>query len=81
MDKYRGELALMYMVNIHPTTGNLHSLNLIPRKICHLRLEDPSPEEHAWLYETLSAQFATRRLTLEHDLNPKSNVKSFVLRA
>jgi poly-gamma-glutamate synthesis protein (capsule biosynthesis protein) len=58
MDMYRGDLALMYIVNIDATTGNLITLELVPRKIHNFRLQAPDEEECQWMCENLSAQYA-----------------------
>lgn len=74
MDAYRGDLTLMYLLDVNPVSGHLHTLHLVPRKICHLRVEEPSAEEVTWMFSTLSAQFAKRGHRLERGWDSESFV-------
>jgi poly-gamma-glutamate synthesis protein (capsule biosynthesis protein) len=53
-EQFRGDLALMYLLAIDPTTGVLSHLTMVPLRMRRFRLEQASREDAEWLAETLS---------------------------
>ena len=60
---YRDDLALMYFADLHPTSGSLHALKLVPLQIKDFRISIPSRRDIEWTQQTLDRecqQFGTR---------------------
>ena len=60
-EDYRGDLALMYFVDLMPD-GSLAGVELVPLRIRRFQLTDPTREETEWVQRTLdreSAKFGT----------------------
>jgi poly-gamma-glutamate synthesis protein (capsule biosynthesis protein) len=55
-ERFRGDLALAYFVTLERSTGKLDRLVAVPFQSRRLRLERPSPEDVAWLRETLDRE-------------------------
>ena len=62
-ERYRGDLSLMYLVNINPSTGAFVGLDLVPLQIRQFRLVWAAEADVDWLQQTLdreSRQVGTR---------------------
>jgi poly-gamma-glutamate synthesis protein (capsule biosynthesis protein) len=55
-ESYRGDLALMYFVNVDPLTGNLSSLHMSPMQISRFRLNRVSEDDALWLEDILNRE-------------------------
>jgi poly-gamma-glutamate capsule biosynthesis protein CapA/YwtB (metallophosphatase superfamily) len=55
-EEYRSDLALMYFVDLEPSTGRLLALEIIPLQIKKLQLVRPSKQDIAWIQRTLDCQ-------------------------
>jgi poly-gamma-glutamate synthesis protein (capsule biosynthesis protein) len=55
-ESYRGDLALMYFVNVDPLTGNLSSLHMSPMQIRRFRLNRVSEDDALWLENILNRE-------------------------
>jgi len=55
-EKYRPDLALMYLPTIQSETGELEALRLRPMRIRHFRLNKADAKEAAWLKRTLNRE-------------------------
>lgn len=53
---YRGDLALMYFVDVSPDTGMLAGLRMVPTQIKHLRVNKAKEEGVKWLVKTMSRE-------------------------
>ncbi len=61
-ERYRGDLVLMYFVDLDPT-GSLRALGLVPLQIRNLRLSSPAQGDVEWIQATLDGEcrrFGTR---------------------
>lgn len=61
-DEYRGDLGFMYFATLHPRTGRLEGLRLVPTRISRMRVTRAQGEHADWLRTTLqreSARFGT----------------------
>ena len=68
-EMFRGDLALMYLVDVDPESGRLLSARLVPMQMRRFRLEHTSAADAAWLCHLLNelgAQFTTH-FRLEKD--------------
>lgn len=54
--RYRGDLALMYFVDLDPASGILRALTLVPLQIRKFRLTIPSREDIAWIQGALDRE-------------------------
>ena len=62
-EKFRGDLALMYLVGLEPPSGILISLRMVPMQMRRFRLEHASAADTRWLCNLLNelgARFGTR---------------------
>jgi len=62
-EKFRGDLALMYLVGLEPPSGILISLRMVPMQMRRFRLEHASAADTRWLCDLLNelgARFGTR---------------------
>jgi poly-gamma-glutamate capsule biosynthesis protein CapA/YwtB (metallophosphatase superfamily) len=62
-EHFRGDLAVMYVVELHSRSGELLSARLIPMQTRRFRLKRTSTADARWLSDllnTLGAPFATR---------------------
>jgi poly-gamma-glutamate capsule biosynthesis protein CapA/YwtB (metallophosphatase superfamily) len=62
-ESFRGDLALMYLVDLDSQTGQLRSARLVPVKMRCFRLEHPSAPDARWLCDLLNqldTPFGTR---------------------
>jgi poly-gamma-glutamate synthesis protein (capsule biosynthesis protein) len=55
-EAFRGDLGLMYFVEIDPGTGKLLSLTMTPVQVRHFRLNYASPGDAAWLAMILNRE-------------------------
>ena len=55
-EDYRGDLALMYLADIAPTTGTLSAVEIIPLQIRKFTLVRPSGPDIDWARETLDRE-------------------------
>lgn len=55
-ERFRPDLALMYLPQLDERTGGLHSLELVPMRIHRLQLEEGSAQDADWLAETLDRE-------------------------
>jgi hypothetical protein len=55
-EEYRSDLALMYFVDIEPTTGDLATFEIIPLQIRKLRLDRPSRQDIEWMQQSLQRE-------------------------
>lgn len=53
---YRGDLALMYFVDVCPDTGLLAGLRMVPTQTKHLRVNKAEEEGVKWLVKTMSRE-------------------------
>jgi poly-gamma-glutamate synthesis protein (capsule biosynthesis protein) len=71
-ERFRGDLALMYFVELAPHSGELRSARLVPMQMRRFRLEHVSAADARWLTNLLTktgTRFHTRAsLTEENDL-------------
>lgn len=62
-ESYRGDLSLMYFVDIEPEDGKVTGLKIVPLQMRHMQLVRPSCTDGEWIWRTLdreSRQFSTR---------------------
>jgi len=62
-ESYRGDLSLMYFLEINPANGELIGLEMVPHQIRKFRLNQASKQDTTWLKNTLhreSQKFNTR---------------------
>jgi poly-gamma-glutamate synthesis protein (capsule biosynthesis protein) len=52
-ERYRGDLTLMYFLDIDPVDGNLLGFEMVPHQVRNFRLNRPSKNDSAWLNNTL----------------------------
>jgi poly-gamma-glutamate capsule biosynthesis protein CapA/YwtB (metallophosphatase superfamily) len=75
-EAFRGDLALMYFVELDPTNGKLITARLVPLQMRRFRLERASPSDSKWLCNLLNQlgeRFATAvKLEEDHSLSLKS---------
>ena len=57
-EKYRGDLGLMYLATLDPSSGSLRRLEMVPTRMRRFRLETASPREGTWLARVLSREGA-----------------------
>lgn len=55
-EHFRGDLNLMYFLNIDPGSGELRALTMIPTTLERFQVRRPSQEGEDWLAETLSRE-------------------------
>ena len=55
-EAFRGELSLLYFVEVHPITGQLLSLTMTPTQMRRFQLRRARPEGSAWLEATLNRE-------------------------
>ena len=55
-EEYRDDLALMYFVDIEPTTGDLAAFEITPLQIRKFRLDRPSSQDIEWIQQTLQRE-------------------------
>jgi poly-gamma-glutamate capsule biosynthesis protein CapA/YwtB (metallophosphatase superfamily) len=71
-EEFRGDLALIYLVKVDPTQGQLVEVRLVPTRVRRFRLDHASATDVQWLYTLLNrlgAPFATRvQLESDHSL-------------
>jgi poly-gamma-glutamate synthesis protein (capsule biosynthesis protein) len=63
LEYFRGDLSLMYFLEINPANGELRGLEMVPHQIRKFRLKRASKQDAAWLKNTLhreSQEFNTR---------------------
>jgi poly-gamma-glutamate synthesis protein (capsule biosynthesis protein) len=53
-EKFRGDLALMYLVELHALSGELISARMVPMQMRRFRLEHASAADASWLAELLN---------------------------
>jgi len=75
-EMFRGDLALMYLIEVNSDTGELISVRMVPMQMRRFRLERASPSDSQWLCNLLNqlgARFGTAvRLEEDHSLSLKS---------
>src|SRR5262249_15078386 len=62
-EQFRGDLTLMYLVDVDPRQGRLLKARLVPMQVQRFRLNRASAEDSQWLCALLNglgARFATR---------------------
>jgi poly-gamma-glutamate synthesis protein (capsule biosynthesis protein) len=69
---YRDDLVLMYFAQVNPTTGKLHSLEMVPLQIRNFRLNRPSRQDAVWLANTLKREGG--RFDTGVDLQPDNSL-------
>jgi poly-gamma-glutamate synthesis protein (capsule biosynthesis protein) len=55
-EEFRGDLSLMYFVDVEPTSGDLIALEMTPLQIRRFRLTRPSSLDTEWLRRTLDRE-------------------------
>ena len=55
-ERFRPDLALMYLPQLDERTGGLHSLELVPMRIHRLQLQEASAQDADWLAEVLDRE-------------------------
>lgn len=66
---FRGDLGLMYFATLHPSTGKLIDLHMIPTQIQHFQVNYASKSDAHWLCDRLNREgqkFGTH-IELQHD--------------
>jgi poly-gamma-glutamate capsule biosynthesis protein CapA/YwtB (metallophosphatase superfamily) len=58
-EEFRGDLALMYFVELEQASGNLVALEMTPLQIRNFRLNEPTREDVEWLRKRLDKQSRT----------------------
>jgi poly-gamma-glutamate synthesis protein (capsule biosynthesis protein) len=53
-ERFRGDLALMYLIELDPSNGRLISAQLVPMQMRRFRLERASPADTKWLCNLLN---------------------------
>jgi poly-gamma-glutamate synthesis protein (capsule biosynthesis protein) len=69
-ERYRGDLVLMYFVQIDAATGRLRGLSMTPMRIRQMRLTRAAAQDARWLADTLtraSAPYGTRVVATSRD--------------
>ncbi|MCL6504733.1 MAG: CapA family protein [Pirellulales bacterium] len=68
-EQFRGDLALMYLIQLEARTGRLHAARLVPFRSHRLQLRRASEEDARWLCELLNrlGQPSGTRFTLAPD--------------
>jgi poly-gamma-glutamate capsule biosynthesis protein CapA/YwtB (metallophosphatase superfamily) len=56
-DEFRGDLGLMYLVDMDPTSGELVHLRMIPAQIKRFRINQASHADSIWLSERLDEEY------------------------
>lgn len=56
--QYRGDLALMYFVNMEPSTGKLISLDMIPTQVKNFQIHRAIKQDAEWLTQVLQRESA-----------------------
>src|SRR2546421_261288 len=67
-EEYRDDLRLLYFVSLHPGTGELAALRIVPMQARKLRLHRAPPADGQWLRTVLER--ASRRFGSRVDLQP-----------
>jgi poly-gamma-glutamate synthesis protein (capsule biosynthesis protein) len=67
-EQYRDDLRLLYFVSLHPGTGELAALQMVPMQARKLRLHRAPPADGQWLRTVLER--ASRRFGSRVDLQP-----------
>mgnify|MGYP001544761681 CR=1 FL=1 len=70
-ESYRGDLSLMYFLEINPADGGLISLEMVPHQIRKFSLNRASKQDTTWLKNTLhreSQEFNTRVKLTKNDV-------------
>ena len=62
---YRGDLAVMWFVDLEPGTGVLAGLELVPMQIRKMRLNRATPEDLGWLQRELGMRSPGEDVRLE----------------
>jgi poly-gamma-glutamate synthesis protein (capsule biosynthesis protein) len=57
-EEYRGDLVLMYLVSMQPSSGELVRFEMVPFKIKRFRLNRVSMEDARWLERTMNRECA-----------------------
>jgi poly-gamma-glutamate capsule biosynthesis protein CapA/YwtB (metallophosphatase superfamily) len=55
-EDFRGDLGLMYLISMQPTTGELMELRMIPTQIKRLRINRASQTDSMWLRDRLDGE-------------------------
>ncbi len=58
-EEFRGDLTLMYLVDLEPGSGALAGLDMVPLRMQRFQLVRPPAADIAWLYQTLGRECAT----------------------
>ena len=66
-ERFRGDLALMYLVGMDPSTGKLVRLQMTPMQTKHLRANRASRADALWLRDTLNREGKQFRTRVEMD--------------
>jgi poly-gamma-glutamate synthesis protein (capsule biosynthesis protein) len=53
---FRGDLGLMYFVDVNPATGKLQTLRMTPTEIRRFRLNQASAADSQWLEDLLNRE-------------------------
>jgi poly-gamma-glutamate capsule biosynthesis protein CapA/YwtB (metallophosphatase superfamily) len=74
---FRGDLGLMYFAELHPATGKLEALGMIPTQVRRFRVNRAAQADSRWLEDLLNREgqrFGTRvRLSAQNSLMLLSN--------
>jgi poly-gamma-glutamate synthesis protein (capsule biosynthesis protein) len=52
-ESYRGDLSLMYFLDVDPASGSLLGMEIVPHQVRKFRLNQASEQDEAWLRKTL----------------------------
>lgn len=69
---YRGDLSLMYFLDVDPASGTLLRLRMVPMQMRRFRLKHASPDDGRWLREVLERE--GRRLGSRVEANPDGSL-------
>ncbi|MEA3405774.1 MAG: CapA family protein [Pseudomonadota bacterium] len=66
-EAYRGDLALMYFLDMNPTTGKLQRLHCIPTQTKHFQIHRAPPKEADWLSAVVTRECAKFDVTVNRN--------------
>jgi poly-gamma-glutamate capsule biosynthesis protein CapA/YwtB (metallophosphatase superfamily) len=66
-ESYRGDLSLMYFVDIEPEDGKVTGLKIVPLQIRRMQLVRPSRPDFEWLWRTLDRESRQFSMRIERD--------------
>jgi poly-gamma-glutamate synthesis protein (capsule biosynthesis protein) len=68
-EHFRGELGLMYFADVHPATGRLLTLRMMPTQIRRFRVNRASQADSKWLEDLLNREGKRLGTRIRTDIN------------